>query len=77
MKSAVVAVSVTMTEVDNVTTMVLTKTCYWRVPIFESLDPNAGIGAKLNRLWQDVKIICKTTEAHATKHKSYPKLFVE
>jgi hypothetical protein len=75
-KLAVVAVSVIMTGVDNVTTIMLTQTCRWQVSILKSLDSN-GIGAKLNRLWQDSRIICKTTEARTTKHESSLKLFAE
>lgn len=37
----------------------LTKTWYWRTPDFESpkLDPRAGVGAELTKLWGDVKIM--------------------
>jgi hypothetical protein len=39
--------------------IMLTKTWYWRTPNFESpkLDPRAGIGAQLDRLWADGKIM--------------------
>jgi hypothetical protein len=40
------------------TSIMLIKTWYWRTPNFESpkLDPRAGVGAQLDKLWGDGKV---------------------